>query len=140
MSDSEKPAMTAVNQSDLELVEGPQSNSRVEDEKTRAVSQTAASDGSSHASSSRSDISESSVDPEENEDLELEPVTTSTSVHPPPITVSAKYRRGLLAQLALLPEVEEPKHYPRKTKWFITFIIAVAAMAAPMGSAIFFRS
>ncbi|KAI1939915.1 hypothetical protein LOZ58_005691 [Ophidiomyces ophidiicola] len=65
-------------------------------------------------------------------------VNTGATVHPPPVMVPLKERRGLLAKLALIPEVEEPTHYTRKTKWFITFIIGVAAMAAPMGSAIFF--
>jgi multidrug resistance protein len=36
----------------------------------------------------------------------------------------------------LIPEVENPYHYTRKTKWFLTFIVAFCAMAAPMGSAI----
>jgi hypothetical protein len=53
--------------------------------------------------------------------------------------VPRKKRRGLFGQLALLPEVERPYDYPDKTKWSITGIIAFAAMAAPMGSSIFYR-
>ncbi|KAL2009874.1 hypothetical protein VTN00DRAFT_5681 [Thermoascus crustaceus] len=49
-------------------------------------------------------------------------------------------RRGLFGQFTLLAEVENPKTYPRKTKWFITFVVAVAAAAAPLGSSIFFPS
>ncbi|KAI9692167.1 MAG: hypothetical protein M1822_006397 [Bathelium mastoideum] len=45
-------------------------------------------------------------------------------------------RRGLLAQLALLPEVDDPKNYSRGKKWTITFIISIAAAAAPTGSGI----
>lgn len=48
-------------------------------------------------------------------------------------------RRGFLAQLTLIPEVERPYDYPDKVKWTITLFIALAACAAPMGSAIFFR-
>ncbi|KAI0885830.1 major facilitator superfamily transporter multidrug resistance [Annulohypoxylon maeteangense] len=47
-------------------------------------------------------------------------------------------RRGFLAQLTLIPEVERPYDYPDKVKWTITVFIALAACAAPMGSAIFF--
>ncbi|KAL9066741.1 MAG: hypothetical protein Q9157_007036 [Trypethelium eluteriae] len=45
-------------------------------------------------------------------------------------------RRGLLAHFALLPEVDEPKQYSRRTKWLITFIVAFAGAAAPAGSGI----
>lgn len=40
----------------------------------------------------------------------------------------------------MLSEVEEPKDYPRKTKWTITFIVALAGAAAPMGSGILLRT
>ncbi|OAT08682.1 MFS multidrug resistance transporter [Blastomyces gilchristii SLH14081] len=54
------------------------------------------------------------------------------------VVVPRNKRRGLLGRLALLPEVEDPQKYPRKTKWLITLIIAIAAVAAPLGSAIFY--
>ncbi|KAF7940719.1 uncharacterized protein EAE97_006905 [Botrytis byssoidea] len=47
-------------------------------------------------------------------------------------------RRGLLELLTIIPEVEHPKAYKNGTKWFITFIVAVAGAAVPLGSAIFF--
>ena len=56
-----------------------------------------------------------------------------------PTKIPRSRRRGLLASWSLVPEVTDPKEYPRRTKWFITFVIAAAAIAAPMGSAIFFR-
>lgn len=56
-----------------------------------------------------------------------------------PTMVPRSKRRGLFGQFTLLAEVENPKTYPRKTKWFITFVVAVAAAAAPLGSSIFFR-
>ncbi|KAH5116257.1 hypothetical protein HBH71_120410 [Parastagonospora nodorum] len=66
------------------------------------------------------------------------PVTLSrtTSVTPDAVLVPRTQRRGLLARFTLIPEVENPYHYTRKTKWFLTFIVAFCAMAAPMGSAI----
>jgi multidrug resistance protein len=66
------------------------------------------------------------------------PVTLSrtTSVTPDAIIVPRVHRRGLLARFALIPEVENPEHYARRTKWCLTFIVAFCAMAAPMGSAI----
>lgn len=55
------------------------------------------------------------------------------------IPVARDKRRGLLARFALIPEVEDPKCYPRRTKWSITFFVALAAAAGPMASAIFMR-
>jgi len=60
----------------------------------------------------------------------------TTSVLPDAAIVPRSQRRGILARFAFIPEVENPIHYTRKTKWFLTFIIAFCAMAAPLGSAI----
>ncbi|KAJ9486038.1 hypothetical protein VN97_g7304 [Penicillium thymicola] len=57
----------------------------------------------------------------------------------PPIKVARLKRRGLFGQLALVAEVENPKTYTRRMKWFITFVVALAGATAPMGSAIFLR-
>lgn len=57
----------------------------------------------------------------------------------PPVKVPRLKRRGLFGQMTLVAEVENPKTYPRKMKWFITFIVAVAGATAPMGSSVFFR-
>lgn len=56
-----------------------------------------------------------------------------------PVVVPRLRRRGLLGQFALLAEVDNAQLYPRRTKWFITFIVAVAGATAPMASSIFFR-
>ena len=69
---------------------------------------------------------------------DLEKVETETE-DPEPIKVPRSQRRGLFGRFTILAEVEEPKHYPRKVKWYITFVVALAAMAAPLGSAIIFR-
>ncbi|KAK1593164.1 major facilitator superfamily transporter [Colletotrichum navitas] len=47
-------------------------------------------------------------------------------------------RRGLFAQLAAIPEVDNPVSYHAKTKWTITLIVALAAAVSPMGSSIFY--
>ncbi|OCL08884.1 MFS general substrate transporter [Glonium stellatum] len=52
------------------------------------------------------------------------------------VSVARSQRRGLFSSLTLIPEVTTPTNYPRRTKWIITALIAVAAAAAPMGSAI----
>ncbi|OBT80844.1 hypothetical protein VF21_00070 [Pseudogymnoascus sp. 05NY08] len=63
----------------------------------------------------------------------------SASVRSRAVTIIPRSKRkGLLGRLALIPEVTNPKEYARKTKWLITFIVALAAAAAPMGSAILF--
>ena len=58
------------------------------------------------------------------------------SVKLPLIKVPRSERRGLFARFAAIPEVTEPQHYSNKTKWLVTFIVAIAAAAAPVGSAI----
>ena len=72
-----------------------------------------------------------------NESVDLEKIQSEPP--PPPVKVTLSQRRGLLARLALLAEVTEPKHYARPTKYFITFIIALAGMAAPIGSTVVLR-
>lgn len=47
-------------------------------------------------------------------------------------------RRGLLASLAVVPEISNPYEYARITKKMITLTVAIAAAAAPMASAILF--
>ncbi|KAF2871474.1 major facilitator superfamily domain-containing protein [Massariosphaeria phaeospora] len=63
-------------------------------------------------------------------------LSRTTSVTPDAIVVDRRDRRGMFARLTIIPEVKNPYHYARKTKWLITVIVAVCAMAAPMGSAI----
>ncbi|KAK7719027.1 hypothetical protein SLS63_010271 [Diaporthe eres] len=56
----------------------------------------------------------------------------------PLVVVPRKERRGLFAQLTLIPEVERPYDYSRKTKWMITTIVATAAAGSPLGSNILY--
>ena len=72
-------------------------------------------------------------------DVEAKLASGAVSIRPQPVKVPRSQRRGLFGRFTLVAEVEEPKDYAKRTKWFITFIVSMAAMAAPMGSAIFFR-
>lgn len=53
--------------------------------------------------------------------------------------VPRSQRRGLFARFAITPEVERPYEYKNSTKWWITATIALATLAAPLGSSIFYR-
>ncbi|KAL6880822.1 major facilitator superfamily domain-containing protein [Trichoderma novae-zelandiae] len=52
--------------------------------------------------------------------------------------VPRSQRRGVLARLTVVPEVERPYDYKKSTKWGITLTIALATAAAPLGSSIFY--
>lgn len=86
-------------------------------------------------------ISEASLSPVEEEKSPKEPFPAyeRETDYESPVVVHRSKRRGLFGQLTLLAEVENPKTFPRRAKWFITFITAVSGAAAPMGSSIFFR-
>ena len=69
-----------------------------------------------------------------NQDAEAQVRPDEVEELPPAISKPRHERRGLFAGLCLLPEVDEPKHYERRTKWFITAVVALASIAAPVGS------
>ena len=94
------------------------------------------SDGTSARSSNPSIEEPHNSNGSKNHNVE---VAQDEHTPPPPVKVPRSKRRGLFGRFTILAEVQEPKHYPRPTKWFITFVIAMAAMAAPLGSAIIFR-
>jgi hypothetical protein len=67
---------------------------------------------------------------------------TNTNVSSIPgqlVVVPREKRRGLLARFALIPEVEDPLTYGRRTKWILTSFVALAGAAGPTASAIFMR-
>ncbi|KAL8832365.1 MAG: hypothetical protein Q9191_000322 [Dirinaria sp. TL-2023a] len=80
------------------------------------------------------------IDKNDEKDTRLTLAASAASENPPPVKVPRSKRRGLFARFALLAEVEEPKHYSQGTKWYITFIVALAAVAAPLGSTIILPS
>ncbi|KAL1650875.1 hypothetical protein SLS58_000994 [Diplodia intermedia] len=72
-----------------------------------------------------------------NQPPQLHTITSrSSAVSRTPTIIPRRERRGLLAHVCLIPEVSNPYEYSRKIKWTITFFVALAAMAAPTGSAI----
>jgi hypothetical protein len=75
----------------------------------------------------------------EEEHAENPPYTQQPNNAHEQVIVPRTERRGLFSQFTLIAEIEDAKSYPRKTKWFITSVVGLAAMAAPMGSTIFFR-
>jgi hypothetical protein len=78
----------------------------------------------------------------DNEDVEHRGSVLDRIVTPrrDAVKVPRSQRRGLLGRFTLVAEVQDPYDYNNKLKWFITFIVAFAAAAAPMGSSIFFRT
>ncbi|CAJ2502935.1 Uu.00g103290.m01.CDS01 [Anthostomella pinea] len=62
----------------------------------------------------------------------------ASSAPMPAIIIPRNKRRGLLAWMAVLPEVDRPYDYGNSTKWTITILAALAGCAAPMGSAILY--
>lgn len=58
----------------------------------------------------------------------------------PLVIVPRAQRRGLFARFVLIPEVERPYDYSRKTKWLITLIVALAAAGGPIGSNLMYRT
>ncbi len=89
--------------------------------------------------------SATAVDPvESNNSFELRSLshtpTRNGAILPHTVKVPRSRRRGLFARATVLAEVEDPYQYSYRTKWFIVFLVAYAAAAAPLGSAIFFRT
>lgn len=91
-----------------------------------------------HSQSATSSIQDDECENDDPESNATRLERQSTEIGPA-IKVARLKRRGLFGQLALVAEVENPKTYPRRMKWFITFIVALAGATAPMGSSIFFR-
>jgi hypothetical protein len=64
---------------------------------------------------------------------------TPASIRKSPVSVPRSKRRGLFGSLTLIPEVEEPIYYSRKTKWFLTFVVGFAAATTSLGAAVILR-
>ncbi|QLG71844.1 hypothetical protein HG535_0C01930 [Zygotorulaspora mrakii] len=56
----------------------------------------------------------------------------------PEYLVVRRQRRGLFAQLSLIPELNDARDYPEKVKKIIVFIIAFSSILGPMGTSIIF--
>ena len=77
-----------------------------------------------------------SPDDEDASSLEKQVTASIASEDIDPIFVPKGQRRGLLARVAVIAEVEDPRHYARRTNWFITFVVAVAGDAVKITSRI----
>ncbi|KAG7665610.1 uncharacterized protein J8A68_000816 [[Candida] subhashii] len=66
--------------------------------------------------------------------VSTEPISRTTSIATN--RVPRKDRRGLLAQLVLIPEYQDARDYPTNVKYLIITIIAFASITGPMGTSI----
>lgn len=117
-------------------------------------------DTSNEKKTARSQVEEDDDDSEPHHDALVPTVSITTAAQPADETnaeagrsrsrasttrsrtltiVPRAQRRGVLARLTLVPEVERPYEYKNSTKWGITLTIALATAAAPLGSSIFYR-
>ena len=130
--DPEKAGLEANNQ-DVVSSQQEESISRDEDSKKEQTDE-----DSLHSRASSLQIEEG--DPVAEEGQVPRSKSRASSTHSRALSIVPRsQRRGLLARLAVIPETNRPYDYPNKTKWLITLIVAIAAAAAPLGSAIFFR-
>ncbi|KAF2133779.1 MFS general substrate transporter [Dothidotthia symphoricarpi CBS 119687] len=118
------------NQKELGNGSQPELKHREDDEEE--IASIKSSRSSSHASTASQ---HDDASPRPNEKARPTTLSRTTSVSPDAVVVPGAQRRGLLARFTLIPEVQNPYHYTNRTKWFLTFIVAVCAMAGPMGSA-----
>ncbi len=99
-------------------------------------------DHSDHSDHSERALSADSIEPVPGQvtQPEARSKSRSSSTRSRPLSIIPRsQRRGLLGRFAIIPEVERPHEYGNGTKWAITAIVALAAAAAPVGSAIFYR-
>lgn len=71
--------------------------------------------------------------------FDVEKSLSHQTLSPTPNVVHRSERRGLLANLLVIPEVDDPYLYSNKKKWLITFVVSMGGMAAPGASNIFYR-
>jgi len=93
--------------------------------------------GDHRSKADRKDISDDAQDilaAAPDVEVDLENAEGAELKRKPSTIVPRKNRRGLFGQFVVgIPEIEDPVEYSRRIKTFIVFIIAIAAVAAPMG-------
>jgi hypothetical protein len=95
---------------------------------------TTPADGESSSDNCTSKVSDEKLAALPNLEADLENGEGAELKRNPSTIIPRKKRRGLFAQLVVgIPEIEDPVQYSRKIKNVIVFIIAIAAVAAPMG-------
>lgn len=150
------PSLTALQKDSLDMaVESEKMDEKAEDTSLHGTSPED-EDTTASIATSKHDVEDRSIDaipeqfltsngiPVDEEAAATAPAERSrsqaSSARSRPMSIVPRLkRRGLFAQLTLVPEVERPYEYPNKIKWTITAFVALAACAAPMGSAIFYR-
>ena len=70
---------------------------------------------------------------------ENQEVEQQTHEEQPNGSISVPIRTGFLSFLVIVPPIANTTHYNRRTKWMLTIIVALAALAAPLGSNILLR-
>lgn len=124
--------------SEIDLEAGRPCRAAAVDDDTKSLEHELSRAHSSPRTNSKShDSTTSSTHEEENPPAR--PTSSVYSYRPKAKSVPISQRRGLLGRVTLIPEVDDPKLYTRRTKWFLTFCVALGAVAAPLGSTIFFR-
>ncbi|CAK3874906.1 MFS antiporter QDR3 [Lecanosticta acicola] len=86
--------------------------------------------------SSGEELSTSKMD--QTEKQERQPQGNDTEDGPKYEVVPRSERRGLLAGLAIIPELRNPLAYKSSTKWKMTIILALTAGTSSTGSAMFY--
>ena len=56
-----------------------------------------------------------------------------------PSEIPRRKRRGLLASIVFIAEIKDARQYPRRTKWILTWAMALMAWLAPLGGTVFYR-
>lgn len=70
---------------------------------------------------------------------ENQEVEQQTHEEQPNGSIPVPLRTGFLSFLVITPPIANTTHYNRRTKWMLTTIVALAALAAPLGSNILLR-
>lgn len=93
---------------------------------------------SSHSSAASSQHTQSDADVHDHQVTHSISRAQSSvrSIRREAIKVPRSQRRGLLARFCIIDEVTNAWDYPRRMKWIVTTIVAIAGAAAPMGSSI----
>ena len=136
MVDDPEKAEAEVNQRVPQDVDGPILHPGVSTTQDGEANKKEDDEGSIHSQSSGNSIEAAPAQPDPPPHTNSKPdsvLSRTLSIVP------RSKRRGLLGRLSIIPEVDRPYDYANGTKWLITLIVALAAAAAPLGSAIFFR-
>lgn len=92
--------------------------------------------GNKHPRLSATDDGTPTMDAAARENQEVE---QKSHEEQPNGSIPAPMRTGFLSFLVIIPPIANTTHYSRRTKWMLTIVVALAALAAPLGSNILLR-